>query len=517
MMLVGTLVDYGGSPSFGRLACQMEPAAEAKPGQLLAVWHGRRKRSILTIVQVSDCVERNPSEEPELANARKRLGLGQGYAREGVSTRVFRIATCETIEEFEIEETGSGWEVIAERVPETLCRAGDPVVLLSSDLSQRALGAASEPAKGLQVGSLFGEQSVPIALRPDIAQMHIGVFGNPGKGKSYLSGVLVEEIADWDIPMLVLDVNGETIAAAKALGGTCITLPDRNRFGLPLSLLTPAELIAIAPNVKPGTQYAELMELSHDHLRGEAKRSGRDFTFDDLCNDMEKRAKLVELKAPTVKTAISRVRALSKNQLIGESFDFIEELKHRRLIVLDCRYLTIEQTRLIAAAAARTLQRYGREMAQKAEEDANNDDAKNWFAALYIDEAHAVAPSAENVVSTQVLYELARMGRHVRTGLILASQSPADLDRSILKRLQTRFVFALERDQLQSIGGIAADLGDDLIGALPKLPRGVCAVSGSSELIRHGFLLQVRMRRTPVGGSTPKVFESRIKRQRGNS
>ena len=106
-----------------------------------------------------------------------------------------------------------------------------------------------------------------------------------------------------------------------------------------------------------------------------------------------------------------------------------------------------------------------------------------------IDEAHAVAPNSENVVSTQVLHELARMGRHVRTGILLASQSPSDLDRSILKRLQTRFVFAIEKDQLASIGGISADIGNDLQVQLPKLPRGVCAVSGSSELVKHGFLL----------------------------
>lgn len=134
LTLVGSLVDYNESPSFGKLACQMEPEAEAKPGQLLAVWHGRRERSIMTIVQVSDCFERNPSEEPELANARKRLGLGQGYAREGVSTRVFRIATCETIEEFEVEEACGDWDVMAERAPETLCRAGDPVVLVPRSL-----------------------------------------------------------------------------------------------------------------------------------------------------------------------------------------------------------------------------------------------------------------------------------------------------------------------------------------------------------------------------------------------
>src|SRR5207253_310493 len=122
-----------------------------------------------------------------------------------------------------------------------------------------------------------------------------------------------------------------------------------------------------------------------------------------------------------------------------------------------------------------------------------------------------VAPNDENVVSSQVMFELARMGRHVRTGLVLSSQSPADLNSSVLKRMQTRFIFALEKDQVRAIQGVTADLDERLLSQLPKLPRGVCAVSGSSEIIRHGFLMRVRERESAVGGSTPKVFAGRSK------
>ncbi|MBV8274627.1 MAG: DNA cytosine methyltransferase [Verrucomicrobia bacterium] len=202
---------------------------------------------------------------------------------------------------------------------------------------------------------------------------------------------------------------------------------------------------------------------------------------------------------------------LEHDPLIGRDFDFIANLTRHKLVVLDCRHLSLRQTQLIAAAAARELQAYGRMMTRRANER-EDPDAESWFSVLFIDEAHAVAPNDEGVVSTQVIYELARMGRHVRTGLIMSSQSPSDLDGSVLKRLQSRFVFALERDQLKSISGINADLNPKILEQLPKLPKGVCAVSGSSELINHGFLLEVRNRRTPVGGTTPKVFHNRKKR-----
>lgn len=508
---IGSVVDYNNSPSFNSVAFRIEAESEVSPGQFLAVWHGHRPgHKLFTIIQVKNCFEHNPNEEPGLSNARNVLNLSASYAREGVSTRIFRLALCETIEEFKVNDYAS-WEVTAESAPTTLCRAGYAVVHIPPALCQKAVGSLDDPQMGFELGKMHGPQTVPIILKPDIAQMHIGVFGNPGKGKSYLSGVLLEELMAWNIPTLVLDVNGETIEAARSLGGECITLPNKSEFGLPLSLLTPSELIMIAPNVQPGTQYAELIEIAHDELRSQAKKTGKEVTFDALIAEMERRAPLLELKPATVRTAVSRLSALSTDPLIGEKFNLIDRLIKNRLIVLDCRYLSLTQTRLIAASAARTLQKYGREMTKKA----NNGDmeAQSWLSTLYIDEAHSVAPASESVVSTQVLYELARMGRHVRTGLILASQSPSDLDRSILKRLQTRFVFALERDQLQAINGVSADLGEEIMAALPKLPRGVCAVSGSSELIRHGFLLNVRQRRTPVGGSTPPVFAQRVKKR----
>lgn len=511
-LVIGRLVHWNNTPAFGRVGVLIDPLHEVHPGQFVAVWHGRRNRAVLTVAQVGDCFEVNPNEDPELAAARERLGLGTAYAGESSSTRIFRLATCDTIEDLEIEIEQSGsFRMIGTRSPDALARAGDPVVLLPDELAQDAIGSLRDPNQGLDVGTAQGVAEFNVTLRPEVVQMHAGLFGNPGKGKSYLGGVLLEEAHKWSIPTLILDINGEFIDLARSLNGLVITLPDRARFGLSLNLLTPPELVSIAPNVQPRTQYAELIELAHDQLRNEKRNS--DITFDELkrrINDLGETLKTVKT---SIGAAVSRITALERDPLIvpGGGFDFIKSLIQHGIVVLDCRYLSLRQTQLIAAAAARTLQKYGRDMTQKA----NNGDieAARWFALLFIDEAHAVAPNSEDVVSTQVLYELARMGRHVRTGLVLSSQSPADLDRSILKRLQTRFVFALEKDQLISIGGVSADLGEDLQRQLPKLARGVCAVSGSSELIKHGFLLKVRPRVTPVGGRTPPVFTARSKKQ----
>jgi DNA helicase HerA-like ATPase len=508
MPVIGKVVHWEGTPTFTDAAALLDAQSEVKPGQFVGVWHGNRGIPVLTVLQVANCREVNPNEEPELAVARDRLGLSTRYAKEGVSTRIFRLLEGPTIEELNIEVTDNGFAIKGEpQAAELLVRAGDTVVTLTDELVAQTIGSLPDPDSGLQLGSVYGDKTVPVVFKPEMLQMHIGDFGNPGKGKSYSSGVLMEEALKWAIPTLVLDINGEMLDAARALGGRVITLPDSAIFGLSLSLITSSELIQIAPNVQEGTVYAELIELSHERLKTEKK--GQPFSFDELIAKMTDTAKQNDVKGPSLGIAISRVRALEKDPIVGGSFDFIRELETYKLVVLDCRFLSVRQTRLIGAAAARELQRKGREMSQKVAQ--GDKAAAGWFALFMVDEAHVIAPNDEHVVSTQVMFELARMGRHVRTGLVLISQSPSDLNVSVLKRLQTRLIFALEKDQLRAIQGVTADLDERLLAKLPKLPRGVCAVSGSSEIVRHGFLMKIRGRETPVGGSTPKVFAGRKK------
>src|SRR5262245_3589667 len=176
---IGRVVFWNATPNFGHLGALLEATAEVKPGQFLAVWHGRRNQALLTVLQVGDCHEVNPNEEPQLAAARERLGLAASYGGEAVSTRIYRVASCETVEEFEVEISGSEYKLLATRAPEALARAGDPVVLLPDVLSQAAIGSLPDESAGVNLGSAYGVSDFPITLVPNILQMHVGVFGNP--------------------------------------------------------------------------------------------------------------------------------------------------------------------------------------------------------------------------------------------------------------------------------------------------------------------------------------------------
>lgn len=203
--------------------------------------------------------------------------------------------------------------------------------------------------------------------------------------------------------------------------------------------------------------------------------------------------------AGTLNPAIQRARSLDQIPYIGEAFDWGTRIKPGMIINIDCRGLLVSDLRLIVASIARDLQRIARKKT-------------NLFVAFSIDEFHLVAPNDDKSVTTQVLREIARIGRHYKIGLILTTQSPQDVDRSILKRLLTRFLHSIEPDQLDALRGVFSDASDTLVRSLPKLPQGTCIVTGAFETIRHATVVDVRERKTIHGGKTPDIWSDFVQR-----
>jgi DNA helicase HerA-like ATPase len=203
--------------------------------------------------------------------------------------------------------------------------------------------------------------------------------------------------------------------------------------------------------------------------------------------------------AGTLRPAEQRAQSLEKIPYIGNAFDWQTKLVPGAIINIDCRGLLVSDLRLISAAIARDLQRLAK---------AN----KIPFVVFSIDEFHLVAPNDDAVIATQVLREIARIGRHYRLGLILTTQSPSDVDRAILKRLLTRFLHAIEPDQLDSLRGVFSDASPELIQQLPKMPIGTCVLTGATETVKHATVIDIRERRTVHGGQTPDEWSDLVKR-----
>jgi uncharacterized protein len=458
-----------------------------RPGMMVAVQtRTDDQKDSLILGRVSNAWEVNPHEDAFSSNLRDVLPIRTEYAHEGSSTVIYRVAAIEPLEEAILRMDGSFATI---RDVQTLPRAGSPVFVASDDLVIGALGLEPDPDKGIYVGNVRGEPDLAVVLSRTAIQRHIFIGGGIGSGKSYTRGVLAEELAALGIPQINIDVNGEMVDAAQELGGRNL-IPGES-FKVPLSAFTAEDVINAVPSLNGN--MVELVRHAHEELLKVSMRTGRHFLVDDLLKKIMEVGPTLEMKSITVTPAKSRTERLSRIPYIGEPFDWKSALKPGAFMNIDCKGLLVSDLRIITAAVARDIQRLAQSRAIP-------------FVVISIDEFHLVAPAHEDTVALQVLRELARVGRHYRIGLILTTQSPQDVDRSILKRLLTRFLHAIEPDQLEALRGVFSDASQDLVQQLPKLPQGVCIMTGAYETVKHATVIEVRKRITTHGGATPNIW-----------
>jgi uncharacterized protein len=489
-VVIGRVICENGSPNLTVVQFRVLPGRETTVGRIVGV-RGRRMsgESIITLVRVESVWQHNPHEDALGSTVSDVIPFETKYAPEGRSTVIYRAAEADTLEEAVL-----GADRGVERIDsvETLPLAGSPVIEVPPDLVVRAMGLAPDPETGLDVGAVHGAPTVPIRLRREVVQTHLFFSGGIGRGKSYARGVVAEELWAQGIPQVNIDPMGEMIEATESLGGLNV-IPGKG-FTLPLSALQPEDVIDAIPAINKGTNIETLVSFAHASLLEErAGKRGEHFGIDELVTRIEELAPQLDMKAATFRPAMQRAKSLHGIEFIGQPFDWETQLVPGRIINIDCRGFSVANLRLIAASVARDIQRLAKSR-------------RIPFVVLSMDEAHLIAPNDDRVVTTQVLREIARIGRHYRIGLIMTTQSPADMDRPILKRLLTRFVFAIEPDQLDALRGIFADAPDSMIARLSKLPVGTCVITGVSETIKHATVVKIRDRRTPVGGKTPDIF-----------
>ncbi len=489
--VLGTIVSDDGSPTFEEIRFRLGASMTVSPGEFVAAEGRDRDGSLVSWVlcRVLDVHEVNPHEDPQSATVRDVLPFPSTYAGEGESTVIYRLVRCEPVEELPATDGGIGGPAEVRTLP----RAGDRVCRPRPGMITAAMGFPPDPDQGLHVGHLHSDGSIPVTVDNGAVQRHVLIVGGIGSGKSYTRGVLGEELHRWGVPQVNIDVNGEMIDAARQLGGLNVRPGDG--FTLPLGSLTREDLLEAVSGVNRGTNIETLVGYTFDSMRRQIAQGRRSaFSVDELVAEIEVQAPFLKMEAAnTLRPAQQRVSALERLKYIGRRFDWPGTLQPGAFVNIDCRGLLLGELRIITAAVARDLQDLAREK-------------KIPFTVLSIDEFHLVAPNDDKMVSTQVLREIARIGRHYRLGLVLTTQSPADVDRAVLKRLLTRFVHTIEPDQLDSLRGIFADAPPEMIHSLPKLPRGTCVLTGVAETIRHATVVDIRARVTSHGGATPDVF-----------
>ena len=482
---IGRIVATKEGPTFFNAVIRLDPSKHVRPGELVIspILTDDSKKQFM-VLRISDAREHNEYENPLDSQVRDMFDMDSPRGREDL-LRKFVLATAQPLEL--IEEKADGTWLSED--PHALVSSGAEVFCSTSGVVENILGFANvnEPTS-IHIGEVVGNSGIKVAFDANkVLPRHMLVVGSTGTGKSYLLGRISEELKDIGVRHVNIDVHGEMVEATKQLNGQSL-LPGKN-LTVKLSSLSEPEVLEMLP------LYNELHIDIAIKAFSNLKKIGKDFGVSEFKDESIKVSSTYATQPRTADLMKARIDVLNSFHVIGKGYDWIENLKDDgSLINIDCREISShKELKTIVGAVARELMNLRK-----------NHKIKQLV--LSMDEAHLFLPSGESSPSSQVLGELIRFGRHHGVGLIIASQSPNDIDRRIAKITNTRFFFAIEPTELSSVGGLLGDTPESIIKNLPRLKTGTCLLVGTRDTIKHPQIIQIGQRVTKDGGETPRMI-----------
>jgi DNA helicase HerA-like ATPase len=485
--IIGTVTADEMSPSFDMFRFKALANEYVYPGTVVGTSVSQSK---FLLGRISSAVEVNPHESAARISVRHAMDIEPDYPEEGLSTSVYRVYEVEIIEEGFVESTS-----IKIGEPADMAKAGAEVFVPTETVIAQAMGFQTDPMTALSVGrtrvtSDYDSGGNNVLLNRDIVQRHIFVGGTTGSGKSWGTSILLEEINRLGLPIIILDSQHEYESLASGLGGKVLK-PGRD-YSVRLSSLSESEALDLVPTLRTSTQGTELLAFTFLRL----KREKKVFDLADLLKGMEGDAKTISIKPDSLRIALSRTSgSIERHSFIGGQTEWNKLLLQFPVINVDCGNLDQSQLQLLVGTTLRELtsQRLRQAIPPYV---------------IVLDEAHLLVPEHEDTICKQVIRENVRIGRHYGISVILITQSPVDIDKKTIRQCNTRLIFALEPDQLDSLRGVRADATEEMLRSLSKMPQGTCLLSGTYETIRHAIPIKIRSdRKTPPGGTTPNIFE----------
>ena len=454
----------------------------------------------LPLRQYPDIYLSNPSVEPE-----RILRVI------GVSTREFDL--------YEMRATVLGYydRVLGFINPRIPPKPGMPVYLAEREIIESALLRKRKGDVGsIHLGYLLNrDEDIPVVLDTALTvSEHLAILAGTGSGKSYLAGVVVEELLKPynRASVLIFDPHGEyhTLREVEGLeefreGGYCprVRIYGREDIKLRISELDYDELVNLLPNL------TDKMEAMLSRIYRELSEQGH-FTVDDLISRLEE---LREREETTANGLIWRVRRYLRDM------DLIDDYRHMDLRTLlrpgqaSILQLTemsdLEQEILVSAMMKRILK------ARINAEKGNEGEKLEYPVFVIVEEAHRFA--SRDSRSFEVLRTILSEGRKFGVGVCLISQRPSKIDSDILSQCMTQVVMRMVNPADQdNIRKSVESIGREMIEELPGLTKGQAVVSGVA--INTPVLRRVRKRLTSHGGASKNAPEEWIRwSQKGES
>lgn len=377
-----------------------------------------------------------------------------------------------------------------------------PVYTADEDLIKHTLGLKEE---GLYVGLLGGYKiRVNLPVKHLITK-HVAVLAKTGTGKSYVAGVLLEELAENGTPVVIIDPHGEyrtmveenrkenEISQMETFGIEpksykkniqIFDLGLRNPVKLN-SKLTTDEIFEMLPTKISSSQRGLLYSAIKNLER-------KDYTLRDIIEEVDSIESNVKWNLISMLELLENTKLFSANPTKPKDF-----VKKGKITIIDLKEANPEIQQIVVLKVAKelfTARKRGK--------------IPEFF--FILEESHNFCPERGlgEVASSKILRIIASEGRKFGMGLGIISQRPAKVDKNVLSQCSTQIILKVTNPNdikaiMESVEGIEFGTREEI----KDLPVGVAMIVGATE---QPLFVDIRIRKSEHGGEAIKAMEREV-------
>ncbi len=390
------------------------------------------------------------------------------------------------------------------KCPTVPFRPGARVYRAEEPLIAEVLGLKRRSNSGAYVG-LLRNHNLRVELDINqLVQRHVSVLAKTGGGKSYLLGVLIEELLRHKVTCVIIDPHGEYGSLRAASEKTA----RHARFGVESQgfarqVLEYSPDVTLNPTAKPLTfslrhtdprDLLVFMGLANvktflgplKQLLEQVGAANPDYTVRDLV----RAAELSE--GAILETLHERLEYVEESKLLGPVGTSLNDLVQKGAATLiNLRGIAPDVQELVVARLASTLF-----------DNRKKDKIPPLF--LVIEEAHNFAPQQGTATCSRILKNIASEGRKFGLGLCVVTQRAARIDKSVLSQCNTQLILQVTNPlDLKAIAQSIEGLTDGMTEMIQSLPVGTALVTGGGY--HTPLFCEIRPRATRHGGESVQI------------
>ncbi len=436
------------------------------------------------------------------------------------------------------------------RLPRHTPLPGQPVYLASDEFLRTFFSEDIE--FGISIGYLINREGVEVKLNPNGLRRHLAIIAQTGAGKSYLAGLLLEQLLKLGATILVFDPNsdyvmmrltpdGRETSFAKWVNVYRMPLKGERRYSdekiggskrytIRFWTLDEEDIFDIAQIQEGWTRIREGMSNLLNHIRKRSpyftpqtlretlenilEAADADSGLSDLGEGIgeevlegltqemwrrseEKKGKKTALSEEEIRRIKPYVERLSSLDIWGDEDLPVEDIiAPQTLSIVDLAGL---QQRAMEIVVDRTL----RGIWEKA---VTGELPRPLF--IFLEEAHNFVPGGRDKRSrcADIINRIASEGRKFKVFLVVITQRPYKINQDTLSQCGSQIIMKLTNPEDQKAVRTASEnISESLLADLPALNTGEAVVLG--ELTRVPVMVRVGRRESAEGGADVDIIK----------